>query len=84
MAVIDARQAARSAATCHDVPGPLRRLCGEARSPFIVHGHRLTSLCRRCRKQPNPFIVLKIHKLHRLRLAEVPVYLRNNEAGGIA
>lgn len=74
-------KAARSAAYLCDVPGPLRRLGGEARSPFIVHGHRLTSLYRRCRKQPNPFIVLKIHKSLRLRLAGALVYLRNNEAG---
>ena len=81
MQMTDRAKAARSAATYGDTPGPLRRLCREATSLFIVHGHRLTSLYRRVIKPPIGFIVLKIHKKLRLRRASESVYLWNNEAG---
>lgn len=79
----DMYKAAQMIVVAHSHPGPLRRLCREARSLFIVHGHRLTSPYRRCRKPSNPFIVLKIHKKQRQQHVMAFVYLWNNEAGGV-
>ncbi|AXI43454.1 hypothetical protein C1J02_17105 [Sulfitobacter sp. SK011] len=84
MAMCRKAKAAQMVMDAHSHPGPLRRLCREARSRFIVHGHRLTSLYRRGIRPLNSFIFLKIHKEHHLRRVQVFVYLWNNEAEAIA
>jgi len=64
-------------------PGPTRRSV-EVAGTFIVHGHRLASLYRDPRKQPKPFIVLKIRKDLRSMPGGGFAYLWNNEACGRA
>jgi len=80
----EAYKAAQMIMVAHSHPGPLRRLCREARARFIVHGHRLASLYRDKNRSLNPFIVLKICKKLRLLQALKDAYLWNNEAGGSA
>ncbi len=80
--MFDLHKAVRLIMVAQSQTEPLRRLFREARSLFIVHGHRLTSLYRCDRKPPNPFIVLKIHKKHRPLRESGFVYIWNNEAGG--
>ena len=82
--VMSRDKAARFGKVTLPAPGPLRRLCGEAKSPFIVHGHRLASLYRSDRKAPIRFIVLKICKNLRLLRVMALAYLQNNEAGAVA
>lgn len=84
MAMLKGDKTAQMIVVTHSHPSPLRRSCRVARSYFIVHGHRFTSLYCQVRKPPNPFIVLKIHKKIRLIRRLAFVYLWNNEAGGIA
>jgi len=75
-------KAARPATEDSCDPGPLRRWYEEARSPFIVHGHRHACLYRPSIKTRNGFIVLKIcKKLYGLQAYNF-AYLWNNEAGG--
>jgi len=63
-------------------PRPDRYLGKGAATPFIVHGHRLSSLYRRGFTTQLPFIVLKILKTLFNRLAVRFEYLQNNEAKG--
>lgn len=46
------------------------RALGKDAGPFIVHGHRLSSLYRGLNRAPIPFIVLKILKENASWLAE--------------
>lgn len=74
-------KAARRPKVLSDTPGPLRCLVEEAGSSFIVHGHRLPSLYRRCIRPPRGFIVPKISKDQDLHQGVAPGYLQNNETG---
>ena len=50
-----------------------------AATPFIVHGHRLSSLYRDITAPQIPFIVLKILKKLQKSIAQRFEYLQNNE-----
>jgi hypothetical protein len=67
----------------HALP-PSRIWFEGAAAPFIVHGHRLSSLYRAFKGTQIPFIVLKILKNLCLFLDSEFEYLSNNEAGGSA
>lgn len=75
-----ARLPAQSVVAIHALP-PNRIWCEGAATPvFIVHGHRHACLYRGISVANNPFIVLKICKKLRLRLASAFAYLWNDEA----
>ena len=63
-------------------PPPNRIWFKGAATPFIVHGHRLSSLFRLFIPNKKPFIVLKILKSPRVNLNTDFEYLWNNEASG--
>jgi hypothetical protein len=69
----------RREAVARPAPRPVRFL-GKVAAPFIVHGHRLSSLYRGGIKAPIPFIVLKILIFLPLHLAPGYEYFGNNEA----
>ena len=62
---------------------PSRISCEGAAAPFIVHGHRLSSLYRTPFQQHLSFIVLKILKKQRLPWRTEREYFGNNEAGAV-
>jgi len=73
----------RGGAVARPAPRPVR-ISGKGAAPFIVHGHRLSSLYRAMIKAPIPFIVLKILILQPLHYALDFEYFWNNEAKGAA
>lgn len=69
----------RREAVARPAPRPVR-ISGKVAAPFIVHGHRLSSLYRREIETPIPFIVLKILILQPQHHAPGFEYFGNNEA----
>lgn len=76
--MLDERSPVPKAALGHHL-APNRCFGKGAATPFIVHGHRLSSLYRALRESEITFIVLKILKSLRFHFPFWFEYLRNNE-----